>query len=510
MSEFDNASPALMAALTKADSIASGLIACQGGVEVQSNHLPQRQVAFTASYPDVHPPDEEDLLTRSLTATSAPARTLFEFSREDDKVEHFMYIMDQPALAVWHSGTAAGTDAAGNAVEAVAAATSTIYRPRWNATSACLREVALHVGGVCSERLRTEIMQILQQHYRRVGFNPELGDGFNGDDESERAAMQAQAKYQQRRFLRLPLGIARAGFPLAAIGKHKLEVEIIARKLNDCVAIDQYDASGNFVATIGVSDLPSDNKLCVRVGRSCLKFGGASDSDGLADLDVSQLTMMPALMTNTLCKLESDSLLAASQTGAIVASDGSSIQGSGPYEFKYVAPAEQPPFVKELPQTDAASDDVLIADSDLWTSVPIISLVVTAELKDTTIDSADFLDDSFEMIHSARLLSNNKEVQRWHTALQKTDIGTRSAQVMPSVIGGKRVYMLSFESVSEADKGAYDHVSGLFAVSSSTHPRIVIQRMPGAPKCEFTVHKVISNSFVLQDGSFVLTTSYSS
>ena len=67
----------------------------------------------------------------------------------------------------------------------------TVYRPRWKATSACLREVALHVGGVCSERLRTEIMQILQQHYRRVGFNPELGDGFNGDDESERAAIDA-------------------------------------------------------------------------------------------------------------------------------------------------------------------------------------------------------------------------------------------------------------------------------------------------------------------------------
>ena len=78
---------------------------------------------------------------------------------------------------------------------------------------------------------------------------------------------------------------------------------------------------------------------------------------------------------------------------------------------------------------------------------------------------------------------------------------------MPTVINGKRVYMLSFESIAEADKSAFDHVSGL-AVSSSTHPRIVLERIAGAPAVELTVHKMISNSYVLQDGSFVLSSAY--
>ena len=128
----------------------------------------------------------------------------------------------------------------------------------------------LLVGGVTCERLRSEIMGVLQQHYRRVGFNPELGDGFSGDDEAERQSMQDQAKYQQRRFFRIPFGIARPGMMLAAIQSHKVEIEVIHKKLSECVVIDKYasgDADAAFDSTISYSDLPTGHTLRIQTGR---------------------------------------------------------------------------------------------------------------------------------------------------------------------------------------------------------------------------------------------------
>jgi hypothetical protein len=503
MSEFDRAAPALSQALLKADALSNSLIVCSSGVAVQSSHLPQPQTSYSFSQADVHPAEEESKLSDAVTFNSAPSAQRMEISREDDYASSFLFIQDQPALCI--TGTASG-----NTYE---------YRPRWKPVSTFLSEVALTIGGVTIERVRSDVSKILSKHHERVGYSSEISDGADGDTEEERLEMQQQGQRQVRRFHRIPFGSARQGFPLASLTSHALVVECSVRPLKECIEVDVYDGSGDYAGTLNAADIAdtssfsfgsaTDNvALKIATGGRKVAAVAATDADLKAAADFrasdANLVMMPALRTHVLCRLESNSLLALSRTSS-VASDSGTIAGQGPLNFSFIAPADPAPMQKDFAATAVADSQVIVADSDLWSNTPLAGLILTVESTDASVDLSD---EDCEPFSAFDLMANNKCIMRQYPEFNLTPAGSMSKKPLPRVIGGKRLYMLSFESVSEAEKGPADPVSGVFAVSAATHPRLIAQRVAGAPSMKVTITKLCTNQWSLADGSFVLQSAY--
>ena len=72
-----------------------------------------------------------------------------------------------------------------------------------------------------------------------------------------------------------------------------------------------------------------------------------------------------------------------------------------------------------------------------------------------------------------------------------------SQQVLPTTMGGKRLYYISFESVPQHQKRDFDPVSGVFAVSGATHPKLSAKRVAGGPPLKVTITKIQTSMWVL-------------
>lgn len=497
----------LLQALVNADAAASDAVICGGGRAVQSQHMPQEAIPYSFSVADLHGPDEDQKITEHLRWASGPATAKFEFERNHDYSRGLFMAFDQFAINC-------GTEN---------------HKARWLPVSSCIDEICLYVGGVLVETLKSSHIKFLANHRRRAGFPVEIaaaGDGADGDSEAERIHMQEAAQRSTRRYMHVPFTCMRNGrFCMKAVEGHRIEVEVKLTRggIRSMIAIDEYtaDAGGSesFKETKMYSTANSDafNTVKFQIEKNCVALtkaiaDGSSNNVAKDDLDsrIADLVIMPVMHGVTLCPLESLALSAMSATKAIVSADGSSVAGQGPLRIPYTPFADGQAYSKEFAKTTAAKSDVLIADSDLWSGVPLVGLLLEIEAGNDADDNDKALvtDSGAELIDRIELMSNNKTVGMAYSSFEATNQGSKSSQPLPAIMNGRRLAYLSFESVSESEKDDADGPSGLFPVSAATHPRVLIHRNAGCPAIKITVHAQQLNGYSLQDGAFGIDASY--
>ena len=490
----------LLQALVNADAAASDAVICGGGRAVQSQHMPQEAIPYSFSVADLHGADEDQKITEHLRWASGPATAKFEFERNHDYSRGLFMAFDQFAI---HCGTED-------------------HKARWLPVSSCIDEICLYVGGVLVETLKSSHIKFPASHRRRAGFPVEIaaaGDGADGDSEAERVHMQEAAQRSTRRYMHVPFTCMRNGrFCMKAVEGHRIEVEVKLTRggIRSMIAIDEYNASDAFQGTkmYSTDNAAAFEAIKFQIEKNCAKFDGSTGSNNVAkdDLDsrIADLVIMPVMHGVTLCPLESLALSAMSATKAIVSADGSSVAGQGPLRIPYTPFADGQAYSKEFAKTTAAKSDVLIADSDLWSGVPLVGLLLEIEAGDDATDDEKALvkDSGAELIDRIELMSNNKTVGMAYSSFEATNQGSKSSQPLPAIMNGRRLAYLSFESVSESEKDDADGPSGLFPVSAATHPRVLIHRNAGCPAIKITVHAQQLNGYSLQDGAFGIDASY--
>lgn len=464
---FDKSAPSLLAALTRSDEIARARITCSGGdaQESQAQFLPGKQVPFSQTVSDLHGPTKPGEISDSITFSSAPAAQTFTISREDDAARALCIVMDRPPIVLQDAAGAAGASA------------------MWKPVSDCIEYIDVVVGDVVVERIRSEQIRLAEAISREPGFDGRNNDGYAGHTAEERTIMIARAKKFDRAFVKIPFGIMKQPFALAAMEDHSFQVAIKARPLANCC--QYYDAG----ALVDCSSPLAGEELMVGVRKYAAAAAGDADLVKASDYNCSQLLFAPALDTVVLCKAESDMLMQVSQAQP------------------YVNHFQCFPFLESITGSFASSQTAqmveLAKDSSLWSSTPIVKMILVVK----AAAAADY-PLSGDVFESIEFHSNSRRALVWHPGFLASQMGARSRQQVAREFEGGLVYELSFESLSEGEKAKEDMESGLLAISASTHPLLKAVVVAGAPACTFTLHRVVTNSYQLHSGTFSLGTSY--